>query len=320
MIRKTLEHGGNLDHHINIFGGEKSNWIDLSTGINNSPYPIPKIPKWVWMSLPDKKLIESFKTVARDFWKVPKDSDIISANGTSSIISLLPSIFNKGNVDIYHPSYNEYEAAFLRNGWKVSNTDLRARILVNPNNPDGKYWSSKDILPNGQITIIDESFCDLTPDRSLIRFSNQPGVIILKSFGKFWGLAGLRLGCAIASPETLQNLRSALGPRPASGPALFIARAALENKRWAENNIKNLDHHATKFDNILVKNDIKIIGGTSLFRLIETPNAEKLKTHFAKNHVLIRTFSYSNKIARIGIPNSNHRRFQIKTILSEFKQ
>ena len=261
MVHKALEHGGNLDHHIDLFGGEKSNWIDLSTGINNSPYPIPKIPKYVWMSLPDKTLTESFQTIARDFWKVPKNAHIIAANGTSSIISLLPSIFKKGSVDIYHPSYNEYEAAFLRNGWKISNTDPEARILVNPNNPDGKYWNSKDILSSGKLTIIDESFCDLTPNKSLIEFSDQPGVIILKSFGKFWGLAGLRLGCAIASSETLRNLENALGPWPASGPALYLASMALQNKTWVQSTIENLNN----FDSLIldrysiqfIKDDLK---------------------------------------------------------------
>lgn len=320
MVHKALEHGGNLDHHIDLFGGEKSNWIDLSTGINNSPYPIPKIPKCVWMSLPDKTLTESFQTIARDFWKVPKNAHIIAANGTSAIISLLPSIFKKGSVDIYHPSYNEYEAAFLRNGWKISNTDPEARILVNPNNPDGKYWNSKDILSSGKLTIIDESFCDLTPNKSLIEFSDQPGVIILKSFGKFWGLAGLRLGCAIASSETLRNLENALGPWPASGPALYLASMALQNKTWAQSTIENLNNFAVQLDDILEKSGISIIGGTSLFRLIEISDAEKLKIHFARNHVLIRTFPYSNKIARIGVPSKNHDRLKLKTILSEFKQ
>jgi len=315
-----LEHGGKLDHHLDLYGGDRSDWIDLSTGINNSPYPIPKIPKWVWECLPDERLNENFKDAARDFWKVPKSAEITTANGTSPIISILPSIFRRGNIDIYHPTYNEYKAAFTKSGWKISKNNASARVLVNPNNPDGKYWSSTDILSNDKLTIVDESFCDLTPEKSLIKFSDQPGVVVLKSFGKFWGLAGLRLGCAIAAPKTLKKLQSMLGPWPASGPALFIGVKALNDKNWANNNVKKLDNLASKFDDILLKNSIHIMGGTSLFRLIKIKNAEKMKNYFAQNHILIRTFSYSNEIARIGIPKNEKQRLKIETILNEFEQ
>ena len=111
-----------------------------------------------------------------------------------------------------------------------------------------------------------------------------------------------------------------LGPWPASGPALYIASIALQNKLWAQSTIENLNNFATQLDDILKKSGISITGGTSLFRLIEISDAEKLKIHFARNHILIRTFSYSNKIARIGVPSNNHDRLKLEAILSEFKQ
>lgn len=318
MPEKKLNHGGNLDHHISLYGGLKSNWIDLSTGINQSSYPIPDIPKSIWEKLPDKSQVEEFERSARKFWKVPNNAEIICASGTSMIISALPGIFEKGNVDIHEPSYNEYEAAFTRNGWNIGNRDLNARILINPNNPDGKIWHSDKILNNGKLTIIDESFCDLTPRNSLITHSNTPGVIILKSFGKFWGLAGLRFGCAIGLPETLKDLKDMLGPWPASGPALLIANNALANDSWAENTIKRLDNDMRSLDSILTQNGLKVIGGTSLFRLIFAPNASKLKNDLCKNKILTRTFSYSKHYLRIGIPSRDAHWKRVDDAFREF--
>ena len=103
MAENPLDHGGKLDHNISLYGGLKSDWIDLSTGINKSSYPIPEIPKWIWENLPDESLIEEFQRSARKFWKIPDNAEIISSSGTSMIISTLPSIFDKGNVDIYKP-------------------------------------------------------------------------------------------------------------------------------------------------------------------------------------------------------------------------
>ena len=132
-------------------------------------------------------MIEEFQRSARKFWKIPDNAEIISSSGTSMIISALPSLFDKGNVDIYKPSYNEYETAFRQNGWNISARNANARILINPNNPDGKIWHSDKILNNERLTIIDESFCDLVPNSSLINYTNNPSVIVLKSFGKFGG-------------------------------------------------------------------------------------------------------------------------------------
>jgi cobalamin biosynthetic protein CobC len=318
MLEKKLDHGGNLDHHISLYGGLKSDWIDLSTGINQSSYPIPEIPKWVWENLPDKSLTEEFQRSARKFWKVPDDAELICANGTSMIISALPSLFEKGNVDIYEPSYNEYKSVFTQNGWGFSTENVNARILINPNNPDGKTWRSDKILNNGKLTIIDESFCDLVPQNSLIYYSNNPGVIVLKSFGKFWGLAGIRFGCAIGLPETLKNLKDILGPWPASGPALFIANNALSNHGWAKKTRERLNNNMITLDNILTQNGLKVIGGTSLFRLVFAPNAIELKNNLCKKNILTRTFPYSKHYLRLGIPNRDDHWKRVESAIKEF--
>ena len=157
----------------------------------------------------------------------------------------------------------------------------------------------------------------MVPNNSLINYANNPGVIVLKSFGKFWGLAGLRFGCAIGLPETLKNLKRRLGPWPASGPALFIANNALSNHGWAKDTIKRLNNDVITLDKILIQNGLKIIGGTNLFRLIFAPNANQLKNDLCKKYILTRTFPYSKHFLRMGIPSRDDHWKRVKSALKE---
>ena len=141
--------------------------------------------------------------------------------------------------------------------------------------------------------------------------------VVLKSFGKFWGLAGLRFGCAIGLPETLKNLKRRLGPWPASGPALFIANNALSNHGWAKDTIKRLNNDVITLDKILIQNGLKIIGGTNLFRLIFAPNANQLKNDLCKKYILTRTFPYSKHFLRMGIPSRDDHWKRVKSAFKE---
>ena len=185
-------HGGGVDAAIAKYGGVKSDWVDLSTGINPNPYLIREIPSASWKSLPDHGVITRLENTARKFWNIPDSAAVLAAPGASSLIARIPALVNTGAVSIPGPTYNEHAAAFSAQGWSLNTDNYSAKVLVHPNNPDGRYWH--DVEPGQKLTIIDESFCDVAPARSLVNLSTTPGTLILKSFGKFWGLAGLRLG------------------------------------------------------------------------------------------------------------------------------
>ena len=144
-------------------------------------------------------------------------------------------------------------------------------------------------------------------------------IIVLKSFGKFWGLAGLRFGCAIGLPKTLQALKDTLGPWAASGPALFIANSALSDRRWITNNRARLNKDVLNLDKILLKNDIKVIGGTSLFRLISIKDPKKLQDKLCQRKILTRTFPYSEAFLRLGIPHKPEHWKRIENALRDIK-
>ncbi len=149
--------------------------------------------------------------------------------------------------------------------------------------------------------MIDESFCDLAPEASLIALAARPGAVVLKSFGKFWGLAGLRLGFAIGDPALVGRLAQALGPWPVSGPALAIGAAALADRPWAERARARLARDARRLDALLAAHG-EPAGGTDLFRLLRVPDAAAFAGRLARARILVRTFPWSRELVRVGLP------------------
>lgn len=299
-MNNKRDHGGGLDAAITRFGGTRADWLDLSTGINPEPYPIPDFNHDAWTALPDQAAMDKIIGLARSFWNVPNDAAILPAAGASALIAQLPHWLPVGNVAIPGPTYNEHGAAFRTAGWTFDDNAKDAIVAVHPNNPDGVLWTADQL--DTPFTIIDESFCDTVPDKSLINLATRPGTIVLKSFGKFWGLAGLRLGFAIGDPDILGKLSQTLGPWQVSGPALQIGSEALADPSWADDTRKRLSKDAARLDAILTAQGAQIVGGTTLFRLYEVHDAKAAQEQLAKSHVWSRTFPYSKTWLRLGLP------------------
>lgn len=296
------DHGGGLDNAIHDFGGSRSQWIDLSTGINPEPYPIGDLHASDWTALPDSGAQMALLDAARAFWNIPDTAALIAAPGASALIARIPALAAQGTVTIPTPTYNEHAAAFAIHGWTVSadNTTPDAQVLVHPNNPDGRLWSESSL--KGNLRIIDESFCDIAPDQSLIAQASKPGTLVLKSFGKFWGLAGLRLGFAIGDPTLITKLTDLTGPWAVSGPALRIGAQALQDTQWANLTRTRLASDAARLDTIMEHAGAKPLGGTSLFRLYDTDSAENWQNRLAQHHIWSRIFPYSRTWLRLGLP------------------
>jgi len=299
-MKTPRDHGGGLDAAITRYGGTRADWLDLSTGINPVPYPLPTLPADVWTALPDQAAFDRLYGLARRFWNVPPDATIIGACGASALIAALPRMVPTGQVCIPGPTYNEHGAAFRAAGWALGQAPTDAIVAVHPNNPDGLLWTADQLT--APFTIIDESFGDVAPDQSLIALADRPGTVILKSFGKFWGLAGLRLGFAIGDPAIIARLGDILGPWQISGPALSIGAEALADPQWARETRARLTTDAARLDTLLASKGAKIIGGTTLFRLYKVQDAAAAQTRLAQNHVWSRTFPYAPDWLRLGLP------------------
>ena len=303
LVQTQLDHGGGVDDAVARWGGTRDEWIDLSTGINPIPYPVSAFNSRDWTSLPDRAANDALLNAAHAFWNVPNGADIIAAPGASALIAQMPRLFSGSQVHIPAPTYNEHAAAFRAANWSVRSTMSKGEaptVLVQPNNPNGKLWTKKD-ADRAQV-IIDESFADICPDRSLIARAAEPGCVVLKSFGKFWGLAGLRLGFAIGHPETLKPLRSMLGPWAVSGPALTIGTNALNDTQWAHQTRTRLAEDAARLDALMTRHGYQVVGGTTLFRLYDCEDAGTVQDKLARSKIWSRIFPYSQRWLRLGIP------------------
>ena len=296
------DHGGGIDAAVAKWGGLRADWLDLSTGINPVPYPVGRVAADAWTALPDSGAMDRLLTAARAFWNVPEGASIIAAPGASALIARMPGLCPPGSVHIPGPTYNEHAAAFAAAGHVVVDDPAASvRVMVHPNNPDGRLWPADQIGARA-VSIIDESFCDVMPERSHVARAGEPGVVILKSFGKFWGLAGLRLGFAIGPAALIDPLREALGPWPVSGPALQIGAAALLDDVWAESTRSRCAVDADRLDRLMGAKGAQVLGGTVLFRLYAVEDASVWQDRLAKGHIWSRRFPYAPGWLRLGLP------------------
>ena len=293
------DHGGGIDAACARWGGARGDWLDLSTGINPRPYPIPPLPADAWTALPDHAAHAALEQAARRFWAIPDSASVIAAPGASALIARIPALLPPAQVAIPGPTYNEHARAFRACGWTVIDSATEATVIVHPNNPDGRLHPA----PDTPFRVIDESFCDVMPDATHMGEATRPGTLILKSFGKFWGLAGARLGFAIGDPDLIARLHPMLGPWAVSGPALTIATDALSNPAWADATRARLATDAARLDAMMLTAGIVPLGGTPLFRLYDTPDAAAWQDRLARHRILARIFPYSTRWLRLGLPD-----------------
>lgn len=301
-------HGGNLDKAIARFG--PGDWIDLSTGINRRPYPLPPIPPEAWQALPTRTAYQALCDAAARAYGCAPDR-VLAVNGASAPIALLPDICPNGRAAVLSPTYNEYANSLRQAQVDVQEVgDLSGLIgadlavVVNPNNPDGRSFPP-EILAKlaGQtgVLVVDESFADPRPDLSLAATAAD-NIVILRSFGKFYGLAGVRLGFVLAAPAMIAKLAARLGPWPVNGPAMAIATAALTDAQWHGDTLTYLAEGALYLDRIATDAGWSHVGGTHLFRLYDTGDARAAQERLARAKIWTRRFDYHDGWLRLGIP------------------
>lgn len=323
-----MKHGGDLAEASKHYGIDVEDWLDLSTGINPQSYAFGTIPSARFARLPESTHCEELEAAARTAYGVCEKASVVAAPGTQALIQLLPSMRLPGRVAIVGPTYSEHEAAWRAGGHSVTNVDELSAdtadivVLVNPNNPDGHLYDPESLLElatqlasRDGLLVVDEAFVDADPEISLAPHAGTPGLAILRSFGKFYGLAGLRLGFALTDPDLGKRMAKALGPWAVSGPALWVGTRALNDRAWALSTQRSLAAQCKALNDVLASHGLAVSGGTALFRLAVHRDAPQLHSALAEQGIWVRKFSYAPTWLRFGLPGSDPALARLDTAL-----
>lgn len=310
-------HGGDLSQARAAHPAAPEPWIDLSTGINPIPWPVPALAREVWTRLPATADVAALEAVAAEAFGVADAAGVAAVPGTQAAIEALPRLLSGASVGILGFTYQEHAHVWRAAGRAVEMVDDLAELarfeiglLVNPNNPDGRLIApdrlaafALDATGEGRRLVVDEAFVDILPDGASLAPRLPIGrTIVLRSFGKTWGLAGLRLGFVLADAETAAAVRAAFGPWAVSGPAIEIGRRALADRDWLAAARARTARDAARLDGVLAGAGFEVLGGTPLFRLARSARAAAIAEGLAAAGIHVRRFPHDPGLLRFGLP------------------
>jgi cobalamin biosynthetic protein CobC len=309
-----LEHGGRLRKAALEYGIDEADWLDLSTGLAPWPFPVPDIPLRAWARLPEAD--DGLEQAACDYYGTLQ---ALPVAGSQMAIQLLPRLRRAGKVGVLSPCYAEHAEAWRRNGYIVREVleqevdffidSFDVLVVVNPNNPTGLSltpgrlldWHAR-LAQRGGWLVVDEAFMDNTPQLSLAPYAHQVGLIILRSFGKFFGLAGVRLGFVLAERKLLKLLAEQVGPWAVSGATRVVGETCLRDTEEQTRQRVRADEASERLASLLEQHGFQPQGGCALFQWLITERAEQLHEFMARRGILLRLFTHNSSL-RFGLPS-----------------
>lgn len=314
-----LHHGGRITMAAARFPLAQRPWLDLSTGISPWTYPVGEITCETWQRLPSDEDLTQFEAAAANAFGAVSPDQIVAVPGTDLVIRLLAKLLPAQRVGIVGPTYGGYHSA-----WPDAKTVSFAKargadllVCANPNNPNGAVIAKTQLQRLRNMRIVDEAFADAMPEQSLLPHRN--GAIVLRSFGKFFGLAGLRLGFVIADRPFAKELRTLLGDWPVSGPALAVGTVAYRDIEWQGRQRDRLISASGQLSSLLTDFGLMVVGGTPLFQLASHPDASSLFKHLAQAGILVRPFADRSDWLRFGLPGTDADFDRLRVALENWK-
>ncbi|WP_095204053.1 threonine-phosphate decarboxylase CobD [Mesorhizobium carmichaelinearum] len=332
LLEGAVDHGGSLGRARALFPNAVLPFVDLSTGINPHSYPFFDLPATSLSRLPEAGRARELTEVAASAYGAPSPTHVVAAPGTQILLPRVASLVRPGKALVLGPTYAEHARAAAIAGHEVTEvSDFAAlaqadlAIIVNPNNPDGRVIERDQLLAlaaglraRGGLLVVDEAFMDVGPrQHSLAGDVDQGGIVVLRSFGKFFGLAGLRLGFALSDAATVQQLETQFGPWAVAGPALEYGIRALADIGWQDAMRASLAEAAARLDALLGRFGVPVAGGTTLFRYLSLPDAAGLFSALGERGVLLRHFS-ERHVLRAGLPGSELEWQRLESALAEW--
>jgi cobalamin biosynthetic protein CobC len=359
-------HGGALNAAAEFFHIPRENWLDMSTGINPTGWPVPHMPARIWQRLPEEQLkgdesleqaalehylnFKQLKANTSDNHQPNKNSsqenvqvttaNILPCAGSQQGIRLLPFLYAahqhgrkyEAKVWVTSGSYVEHGIAWEEQGHRVrkvacdkisellTQQPVDVLILLNPDNPSGYRWPAEQLLKwwsilhrRGGWLIVDEAFMDMTPEQSIVGSVEREGLFVLRSLGKFFGLAGVRLGFVAAAAKNIQRLRKMLGPWSISHPAQYLGRLALQDTAWINQQRYDLSQQSLRLASLIKHHSGCQCVGTDLFQTVYHDESERLFNQLAQQGILVRYLPETSKTLaglRFGLLENNEEHWQ----------
>jgi cobalamin biosynthesis protein CobC len=317
FVFARLAHGGDLGAARKLFPDAPQPFLDLSTGINPHSYPIAQLSSDAFTRLPQADAVARLAEVAAVTYGAPHADNVAVAPSSQILMALVAGLVPGGRAAVLGPTYGEHARVARLAGHDVAEVadiaaleDAALAIVVNPNSPDGRVVSRNGLLDLAArlqrrrgLLVVDEAFMDVGPEgESLCDQVERMNVIVLRSFGKFYGLPGLRLSFALAETNIAKRLNAALGPWPVSGAALAVGTTALADTGWRRKTRMRLDEAMSRLDELLEGAGLAVVGGTSLFRLARADDAERVFAILGRTGILVRCFPEQKTWLRFGLP------------------
>lgn len=330
---EALYHGGRLNEAARTRGIPRAQWLDLSTGINPNGWPVPEIPAAVWQRLPEDD--DGLDGLIRQWLGAPPAATCLPIPGSQWAIQTLPQLRPACRVGVPCPGYAEHGHQWALAGHQVVPVtwerlaqgdqwlaELDVLVWINPNNPTGQQIPYDRLLAwhrclaaRGGWLVVDEAFADGLPEHSVGPYTGQPGLILLRSLGKFFGLAGARAGAVVADPALVGQLRQRLGPWGLSGPARFVMAAALADRPWQQATTRQLQADNERLVQLLQARGLAPAGGSLLFQYVRTEAAEAIHQGLARQGILVRYFDTPTAL-RFGLPGKEAEWERLEQALS----
>ena len=334
LLEGAVDHGGSLGRARALFPNALQPFVDLSTGINPHSYPLFELPATSLWRLPEAARARELTEIAAGTYGAPSPANVVAAPGTQILLPRVASLVRPGKALVLGPTYAEHARAAAIAGHQVTEVsdfaalaDADLAIIVNPNNPDGRVIERERLLglaaaglrAKGGLLVVDEAFMDVGPrQHSLAGDVGRGGIVVLRSFGKFFGLAGLRLGFALSDASTVERLETQFGPWAVAGPALEYGIRALADIGWQDAMRASLAEAAARLDGLFGRFGVAVAGGTTLFRYLSLPDAASLFSALGERGVLLRHFADRPHVLRAGLPGSQEEWLRLESALAEW--
>lgn len=309
----SSEHGGQLRAASQRYGIPLADWLDLSTGISPWAYPLPPVPTECWQRLPESD--DALLPAAAAYYG---SEYLVAVQGSQQAIQLLPQCWPRPQrVGIISPAYASHWQAWAAHGHEVQALNpaqveqalptLDVLVVVNPTNPTAiqypvaqlRQWQHA-LAARGRLLVVDEAFMDVTPTHSLLGAQPSAGLLVLRSLGKFFGLAGVRLGFVWAEPPLLQTLAALQGDWAVSHVARWAGTQALQDEAWQQQQRERLLAASARL-HALLQQHFPAVASTPLFSYVQHPQAVALHAALAHQGILTRQF-VAPAALRFGLP------------------